>query len=55
VSRPFGIEAARIILGHPSTAVTGIYAEKDELKAIAAIAKVGQHAHGELEDAGNGR
>jgi len=35
------IEAARIILGHHSAAVTEIYAEKDEQEAIEAIMKVG--------------
>jgi len=39
--REFGIEAARIILGHHSAAVTEIYAEKDEQEAIEAIMKVG--------------
>jgi integrase len=39
--REFGIEAARIILGHHSTAVTEIYAEKDEQEAAAAIMKAG--------------
>jgi integrase len=39
--REFGLEAARIILGHNSTAVTEIYAEKDEQQAIAAIVEVG--------------
>lgn len=39
--KEFGIEAARIILGHRSTAVTEIYAEKDEQQAIAAIVKAG--------------
>jgi hypothetical protein len=39
--KEFGIEAARIILGHHSAAVTEIYAEKDEQEAIAAIMKVG--------------
>ena len=37
----FGLEAARIILGHRSTAITEVYAEKDEQQAIAAAAKVG--------------
>ena len=37
----FGIEAARIILGHPSTAITEVYAEKDEHEVIEAIAEVG--------------
>ena len=39
--KEFGIEAARIILGHHSTAVTEIYAEKDEQEAVEAIMKVG--------------
>jgi len=39
--KEFGIEAARIILGHHSAAVTEIYAEKDEREAIEAIMKVG--------------
>ena len=36
-----GIEAARIILGHRSAAITEVYAEKDEQEAIEAILKVG--------------
>ncbi|HUU22592.1 MAG TPA: tyrosine-type recombinase/integrase [Phycisphaerae bacterium] len=39
--REFGLEAARIILGHHSAAVTEIYAEKDEREAVSAIASVG--------------
>ncbi len=39
--KEFGIEAARIILGHHSAAITEIYAEKDEQQAINAIMKVG--------------
>ncbi len=39
--KEFGIEAARIILGHHSAAITEIYAEKDEQEAIKAITKVG--------------
>ena len=39
--REFGLEAARIILGHQSAAITEIYAEKDEKEAIEAIMKVG--------------
>ena len=39
--KEFGIEAARIILGHNSAAVTEIYAEKDEQQAVEAIMKVG--------------
>jgi integrase len=39
--KEFGLEAARIILGHHSAAVTEIYAEKDEQEAIKAIMRVG--------------
>jgi len=39
--KEFGIEPARIILGHHSTAVTEIYAEKDEQEVIEAIMKAG--------------
>lgn len=39
--KEFGIEAARIILGHRSAAVTTIYAEADTLKATEIMAKVG--------------
>jgi integrase len=39
--KEFGIETARIILGHHSAAVTGICAEKNEREAIEAIGKVG--------------
>ena len=39
--KEFGLEAARIILGHHSTAITEVYAEKDEQQAIEAMGKVG--------------
>ena len=39
--KEFGIEAARIILGHRSAAITEVYAEKDERQAIEAISAVG--------------
>ena len=39
--KEFGIEAARIILGHRSAAITEVYAEQDERQAIEAIVKVG--------------
>jgi hypothetical protein len=39
--RHVGIEAARIILGHHSAAITEVYAERDEQEAIEAITKVG--------------
>ncbi|MHB1767896.1 MAG: site-specific integrase [Phycisphaerae bacterium] len=39
--KEFGIEAARLILGHRSVAVTEIYAELDHQKAADIIAKVG--------------
>ena len=39
--REFGIEAARVILGHSSAAITEIYAELDHAKAADIMAKVG--------------
>lgn len=39
--KEFGVEVARVILGHRSAAVTEIYAEMDEEKARAAIQRVG--------------
>lgn len=39
--REFGVEAARVVLGHRSAAVTEIYAEMDKLKAADVMAKVG--------------
>jgi len=39
--KEFGLETARIILGHRSPAVTTIYAEEDKQKAIEAMMKVG--------------
>ena len=39
--KEFGLETARIILGHRSAAVTTIYAEADQQKAIEAMLKVG--------------
>ena len=39
--REFGIEAARVVLGHRSAAVTEIYAEVDRSKAAAIMGKVG--------------
>jgi integrase len=39
--REFGIETARIILGHRSAVVTEVYAELDRLKAVDAIQRVG--------------
>jgi len=38
--KEFGVEAARIIMGHRSAAITEVYAEKDEQKAIEAIMEV---------------
>jgi integrase len=37
----FGVEAARLILGHRSVAVTELYAELNHNKAVEIIAKVG--------------
>ncbi|MBS3735540.1 MAG: tyrosine-type recombinase/integrase, partial [Phycisphaerae bacterium] len=39
--KEFGLETARIILGHRSPAVTTIYAEQDHHKAVEAMEKVG--------------
>ena len=39
--KEFGLEAARIILGHRSAAITEVYAERSEEQAIEAMAKVG--------------
>jgi integrase len=39
--RDYGIDAARVILGHKTAAVTEIYAEADQVKAAAIMSKVG--------------
>jgi integrase len=39
--KEFGIEAARIVLGHRSAAITEVYAERDERQAMAAMMRVG--------------
>lgn len=39
--KEFGLETARIILGHRSAAITTIYAEADQQKAIEAMLRVG--------------
>lgn len=39
--REFGIEAARIILGHRSAAITEVYAEQDRSKAQEIVRKIG--------------
>ncbi len=39
--KQFGIEAARVILGHRSSAVTEIYAEVDRSRAVEVMAEVG--------------
>jgi integrase len=39
--KEFGIEAARIILGHRSAAITEVYAERDEQQAMEAMMRVG--------------
>ena len=39
--KEFGIETARLILGHKNAAMTEIYAEADTGKALDVIAKVG--------------
>ena len=39
--KEFALEAARIILGHRSAAITEVYAEKDEQQAVEAMMEVG--------------
>jgi integrase len=39
--KEFGLETARIILGHRSSAITEVYAEQDQQKAMEAIVQVG--------------
>ena len=39
--KQFGIEAARVILGHRSSAVTEIYAEVDRSRAVEVLEAVG--------------
>ncbi|MCI0499013.1 MAG: tyrosine-type recombinase/integrase [Planctomycetales bacterium] len=39
--KEFGLETARIILGHRSAVITEVYAELDQQKALEAIVKVG--------------
>jgi len=39
--KEFGLETARIILGHRSSAITEVYAEQDHQKAMEAIVQVG--------------
>jgi len=39
--KEFGLETARVILGHRSPAVTTIYAEQDQQKALEAMERVG--------------
>lgn len=39
--KQFGVEAARVVLGHRSAAVTEIYAELDKMKAAEILEKVG--------------
>ena len=41
VRREFGIETARILLGHRSVVTTEIYAEADRAKACEVVAKIG--------------
>ena len=39
--KEFGIEAARVVLGHRSAAITEIYAEVDRTKAAEIMAQIG--------------
>ena len=39
--KEFGLDVARVILGHSSSSVTEIYAEVDQEKAISVMGRVG--------------
>ena len=41
VRRQFGLEAARVTLGHQTAAVTELYAERDQNVAVRVALKVG--------------
>ncbi len=41
VRREFGVDVARVLLGHSSPVVTEIYAELDHAKAVEAVRKIG--------------
>jgi site-specific recombinase XerD len=41
IRKEYGIELARIILGHSTAFTTEIYAEMDRLQAVEVIAKIG--------------
>jgi integrase len=41
IRREYGIETARIILGHASAGITEVYAEADHAKAVEAMRKLG--------------
>ena len=41
IRREFGLDAARVILGHKSAAITEVYAEMDREKAVAVIGRIG--------------
>jgi hypothetical protein len=41
IRRKYGLEAAKLILGHQSMATTEIYAEKDLAKAIDIVQELG--------------
>ncbi len=43
IVKEFGLETARIILGHRSAAITEVYAELDQQKAMEAIVRVGRN------------
>jgi len=39
--KEFGLDVARVVLGHRSAAITEVYAELDHSKALEVIGKVG--------------
>ena len=41
VRQEFGLDAAQVVLGHKSAAVTEVYAEVDRAKAVAVMSRIG--------------
>ncbi len=41
IRKEFGLDTARIILGHRSAVITEVYAELDQQKALEAVVRVG--------------
>ena len=41
IEREFGIEAARVILGHSTIRMTAVYSSLDKAKAVEVLSKIG--------------